>query len=209
MPMKLGGLLVGLGNPGREYENTRHNFGFMLIDELLRREQKKPYVDIRKEHTGKNNYELWKIFFSAPPAPPWLLLKPLTYMNNSGQSVSSVANYYELEPKDILVAHDELDIPLGSMRFKFSGGSAGHKGINSIVEHLGSKDFYRLRMGIGKQPGSETIQHVLGHFTKEDQVIVQKIIEAACHGFRVFHDNKDKTDKALSITQEFINGFSI
>jgi PTH1 family peptidyl-tRNA hydrolase len=130
-------------------------------------------------------------------------------MNNSGQSARAVADYYSLKPEDIVVAHDELDIPLGSMRFKFSGGSAGHKGINSLVEHLGCKNFYRLRLGIGKQEGQETIQHVLGHFSQEDQRTVQKVLVAACQGFRLFHDNKNINDKALSITQEFINGFNI
>jgi PTH1 family peptidyl-tRNA hydrolase len=205
--MTFGGMLIGLGNPGREYENTRHNFGFMLIDALLRTEQKNPFADI--QHSGKNAYELWKIRFSAPPALPRLLLKPRTYMNNSGQVAREVAAYYAVEPRDIVVAHDELDIPLGSIRFKFSGGSAGHKGINSLVEHLGSRDFYRLRLGIGRREGREAIQQVLGHFAQEEQPMVQKILEAACRGFKLFHDHKDNRAQALKITQEFINGFRL
>lgn len=210
--MQLGGLLIGLGNPGREYENTRHNFGFMLLDELLRRAAADAPMLGRspeKLSTGKKNYELWKVFFSPPGsgALPWLLLKPLTYMNLSGRAVSAVAAYYGLEPGDMLVAHDELDLPLGSLRLKLGGGSAGHKGINSMVEQLGSRDFYRLRLGIGKQPGEGTVNHVLGHFGKAEQDTLGQVLEAACRGFIIFHDLRGKGLDPLAPAQEFINGW--
>ncbi|MDR1241522.1 MAG: aminoacyl-tRNA hydrolase [Deltaproteobacteria bacterium] len=207
--MAIGGLLIGLGNPGCEYARSRHNFGFMLIDELLRVEQKNPSAGIEKQNLGKNIHELWKIYFSPPPALPWLLLKPLTYMNNSGQSAGMVADYYSIAPRDIIVAHDELDLPLGRMRFKFSGGSAGHRGVDSLAEHLGGNDFYRLRLGIGKREDQQAIRHVLGHFSREDLVSVQKILETACRGFRLFYDNSDNKEQALKITREFINSFRL
>jgi PTH1 family peptidyl-tRNA hydrolase len=206
-------MLIGLGNPGREYEKTRHNFGFMLLDELVRRAE----ADAarlghgpEKLATGKKNYELWKVFFSPPgTALPWLLLKPLTYMNLSGRAVNAVAAYYDIAPKDMLVAHDELDLPLGGMRLKFGGGSAGHKGINSMVEQLGSRDFYRLRLGIGKQPGEGAVGHVLGHFGKTEQDILQQVLKAACHGFMIFHDGKARGLDPLPPAQEYINGFQV
>ena len=208
--MRLGGMLIGLGNPGREYENTRHNFGFMLLDELVRRATADAALLGRgpeKLSSGKKNYELWKVFFAATGALPWLLLKPLTFMNLSGRAVSAVTAYYDLEPKDMLVAHDELDLPLGSMRIKFGGGSAGHKGINSMVEQLGSRDFYRLRLGIGKQPGEGAVGHVLGHFGKAEQNILNQVLEGACRGFMLFHDTLARGLDPLPPAQEFINGW--
>lgn len=213
--MQLGGMLIGLGNPGREYENTRHNFGFMLLDELLRRAKSDAAQLGRspeKLSGGKSNHELWKVFFTPPGsgALPWLLLKPLTYMNLSGRAVAAVAAYYNVAPKDMLVAHDELDLPLGCMRLKFGGGSAGHKGINSMVEQLGSRDFYRLRLGIGKQSGPAregTVGHVLGHFGKAEQEIIAQVLQAACHGFKIFDENRRQGRDPLPPAQEYINGW--
>lgn len=199
-------MLIGLGNPGKEYENTRHNFGFMLVDELLRRADggfSRP-----EKLAAKKTHELWRVFFAPPPALPWLLLKPLTYMNNSGQPGAAVAAYYNVEPADILVAHDELDLPLGSMRLKFGGGSAGHKGINSLTQHLGTRDFYRLRLGIGKNDKSQTIGHVLGHFGKEEGRLALEVLDAAARGVIMFDANKALGEKGFAATQEFINGFS-
>ncbi len=183
--MNLNGLLVGLGNPGPKYDNTRHNLGFMLIDAL-----KEKCAGAEKLSGPKQRYELWRCSLPGNGGT-WLLLKPLTYMNLSGEAVVQAAGYYKIASKDILVAHDEMDLPLGRMRLKLGGGAAGHKGILSIAGLLGTPDFYRLRLGIGKIPGQDTVSHVLGGFRPEEKKLVSRVLEAgvdallafAAHGF--------------------------
>jgi PTH1 family peptidyl-tRNA hydrolase len=132
-------LVAGLGNPGREYEGNRHNVGFMVADELARR------------HGGA-----WKAKFNAQLADVRIdghkvvLLKPQTYMNESGRSVSSAMRFYKLEPASVLVVHDETDLPLGRLQARRGGGLAGHNGLRSVAQHLGTPDFLRLRIGIGR-----------------------------------------------------------
>ncbi|MDR2892669.1 MAG: aminoacyl-tRNA hydrolase [Deltaproteobacteria bacterium] len=209
--METGGMLIGLGNPGKEYENTRHNFGFMLIDELIRLQPGGRAAE--KLSTGKKQYELWKLYLPPVHSAPWLLLKPLTYMNNSGLPATAAMSYYGISPDQVLAVHDELDIPLGEMRFKFGGGSAGHKGINSLAQQFGSRDFYRLRLGIGKQPGEETIAHVLGRFNAADSRVVDQVLEAACRGLVMFNERRSMPSeagpKALAAAQEYFNGFRL
>ncbi len=136
LPIKL---VVGLGNPGREYEQTRHNVGFWLV-ELLAREmgaafnkESKFHGEVAKAGTGQS--VVW-------------LLKPTTFMNRSGQAVSSLAKFYQITPEEILVVHDEMDLPPGSVKMKI-GGAAGSNGVKDIVSHLGTREFWRLRIGIG------------------------------------------------------------
>lgn len=136
LPIKL---VVGLGNPGREYEDTRHNAGFWFVD-LLAREMGASFAKESKFHgevakAGSGTNSVW-------------LLKPNTFMNRSGQAVGALAKFYQITPEEILVAHDEMDLPAGGVKMK-SGGAAGSNGIKDIVSHLGSKEFWRLRIGIG------------------------------------------------------------
>ena len=140
------GVLVGLGNPGHKYDGTRHNTGFLLLDRLLDMAHLDGSVS---EQNGKRfDCELWRVQLEALGGT-WLVAKPLTYMNLSGQSVQPLLAWHKMTPKDLVVVHDELDLPPGALRFKFGGGNAGHNGLKSITERLGTPDFYRLRIGIG------------------------------------------------------------
>ncbi len=165
-------LVVGLGNPGREYERNRHNVGFMVVDELARR------------HDGS-----WRAKFSGRLADVRIddhrvgLLKPETYMNESGRSVQAAAGFYKLEPDAILVVHDESDLDTGRLQARRGGGFAGHNGLRSIAQHLGTPEFLRLRVGIGR-PGREDprplADYVLGDFEPHDDPagIVARATEA-------------------------------
>jgi peptidyl-tRNA hydrolase, PTH1 family len=162
-------LIVGLGNPGTKYDRTRHNIGFGLIDQLAQRWQIP--VSEQKRFQGQVG-EGWvhqqKI----------VLLKPQTFMNLSGQAVRSVLDWYKLAPTEVLVLYDDLDLPLGKLRIRLAGSAGGHNGMKSIISHLGTPTFPRLRMGIGKSP-DETISHVLGKFSVAEAAIVDEILQLA------------------------------
>ena len=135
-------LLVGLGNPGKIYAESRHNLGFSLVDRVAALAGSSSF---REKFSGLvTDFELEGQRVSA--------LKPMTYMNESGRSVRAAAAFHRIEPRDILVAHDELDLEFGAVRLKLGGGEAGHNGLKSITQHLGTKDYVRLRMGVGKPP---------------------------------------------------------
>lgn len=197
--MQLQGLIVGLGNPGKEYEKTRHNFGFMLIEALL--------AIFEKEGTtrclsGKNDkYQLWRCGLSGLNGE-WLLCMPLTFMNRSGEAVQRIAAYYQIAPEAILVLHDELDLPLGRLKLKKGGGNAGHNGLRSIQQSLGTPDFYRLRLGIGKPAHSQGASYVLSRFFAEEQSSLQQTVNAATKGIFLFLSEGEKA------AQQYINGFS-
>lgn len=146
-------MLVGLGNPGERYAKTRHNAGFWLLDNLCRHE----HGQWRQEKKFFAEYS--KIFLAGQPIH---LLKPQTFMNASGQAVAALTNFYGIAADEILVVHDELDLPEGVAKLKYRGGHGGHNGLRDIIKALGSKDFYRLRIGID-HPGerSEVINYVL------------------------------------------------
>jgi len=141
-------LIVGLGNPGSEYEATRHNVGFWFLDELARQS------GCALKNDSKFHGMVGKAILHGNPV--WLL-KPNTYMNRSGQSVSSLAKYYKIPVEDILVVHDELDFEPGAVKLKRGGGHAGHNGLRDIISAMGSKDFLRLRIGIGHPGNSKDV----------------------------------------------------
>ncbi|NLG81081.1 MAG: aminoacyl-tRNA hydrolase [Bacilli bacterium] len=151
-------LIVGLGNPGRQYKKTRHNIGFMVLDALA-----------EKEDLDFNNKAKFKgeIIHTTIRNQDVILLKPLTYMNNSGEAVQLVKQFYQINDKDILVIHDDLDLPNGKIRIRQKGSSGGHKGIKSIIDHLKSENFHRLRIGIGKSDVIPVIDYVLENFSKD------------------------------------------
>lgn len=155
-------LIVGLGNPGDEYRNTRHNVGFDFVDRLAQAK------GARFSHQAKFFGETARI--STPAGDVWLL-KPTTYMNLSGQAVQPLAAYYKISPEEILIVHDELDLAPGTMRLKFGGSNAGHNGLKDITQRLATGDFWRLRVGIGHPrqlcPGMAVIDWVLGRATTE------------------------------------------
>ncbi len=163
-------LLIGLGNPGREYRDNRHNFGFMLVDRLCIRLGTRGMKLQSKAIVTDGIYEGRKI----------LLAKPQTYMNLSGQAIQGLAHFYKLPLEKLLVAHDDLDIPFGSIRIRPGGGPGGQKGVASTIERLGTKDFARLRLGIGRPPGRmDPADYVLQDFSREETKEVSGILDRA------------------------------
>ena len=146
-------LFVGLGNPGPEYEATRHNAGFWWVDALAAR--------LGARLQSERSYHGHVARVNLPAGPVWLL-EPMTYMNRSGQSVAALARFFKIAPEQILVVHDELDVPPGQAKVKFGGGSGGHNGLKDIHAQLGTADYWRLRLGIG-HPGvkAEVVDYVL------------------------------------------------
>jgi PTH1 family peptidyl-tRNA hydrolase len=163
-------LIVGLGNPGREYRETRHNIGFMLLDRLtvklnahFTRLQSKALV-------ASANYQERKI----------ILAKPQTFMNLSGQSVQGLMHFYKLPLENLLIAHDDLDLPVGTIRIRPDGGSAGQKGMISILERLGTDEFARIRLGIGRPPGQmQAPDYVLQDFSEVEMAIISETLNRA------------------------------
>jgi PTH1 family peptidyl-tRNA hydrolase len=163
-------LIAGLGNPGPQYEQTRHNAGAWLIESLARRYQLTLKAD--RKYFGLTT----KLCL---PSGDVQLIIPSTFMNRSGQAVQALANYYKIKPEEILVAHDELDFPAGTVRLKESGGHGGHNGLRDIISKLGgNKDFYRLRIGID-HPGDKKLVHdyVLGRPSVSDRQKIERSIE--------------------------------
>lgn len=166
-------LLVGLGNPGDKYEATRHNAGFWFIDEIAAQTNSKLALDAKFfGFGGKLNQDVW-------------LLKPTTFMNASGKAVAALANYYKITPAEILVIHDELDLPAGTAKLKFGGGHGGHNGLKSIHAALGTADYWRLRLGID-HPGpsspnkaNEVINYVLKAPLRHEKEALEASIHAA------------------------------
>ena len=199
--MEIGGLIVGLGNPGAEYARTRHNFGFMVVDALLAGWTD---FDAHALLSGrKDPFALWRAADRDSRAD-WLFCKPLTWMNRSGEAVRRVSARYRIEPRRMLVLHDELDLPLGRMKLKQGGGKAGHNGLGSLQQMLGVPDFYRLRLGIGKPPpGRDGISHVLGRFAPAEREALAGIIDAAARGVLLF------LREGENAARQFCNGFSL
>ena len=169
-------LIVGLGNPGRLYEKGRHNAGFMVVDHLaldlqIPVEQKK-FVAL----SGRGKIEDTQVIF----------VKPLSYMNLSGEAVRRFFDFYKMErPEDVIVVHDDLDLPFSVIRLKAGGGHGGHKGLLSIIQHLGSPDFLRVRIGIGKPDDKEmTERHVLEPFSREEMKRLTGVVTTACLAVR-------------------------
>lgn len=146
-------LIVGLGNPGKEYENTRHNAGFMAIDNFIKEDfkQKDNYLYVQKIINGEK----------------CMFIKPLTYMNDSGLAVRKVIDYFNINIEDIIIIYDDVDFEVGTFKLKSNGFSGGHNGIKSIIKHLQTEDFKRIRIGISK-PKYDMIDYVLGKFTNEE-----------------------------------------
>jgi len=164
-------LIVGLGNPGAEYDATRHNAGFWWVDEFAREHG----VQFRDE----NKFHGQVARVQAHGQDTWLL-KPQTFMNASGRAVVALALFYKILPDQILVVHDELDLPPGSAKLKLGGGHGGHNGLKDIISHLSTRDFWRLRIGIG-HPGerSEVVNYVLKPPRKEEQPLIDDALQRA------------------------------
>jgi peptidyl-tRNA hydrolase, PTH1 family len=160
-------LIVGLGNPENKYEGTRHNIGFAAVEQIARK-WNYSWQDNRR-FTGLISEGI------APNKQKVRLLKPLTYMNLSGQSVRAVVDWYKYSPETVLVIYDDMDLPVGKMRMRLAGSDGGHNGMKSIIAHLGTQKFPRLRIGIGRG-NKESINHVLGRFSQAQDQIISKVL---------------------------------
>lgn len=186
-------LIVGLGNPEKKYEQTRHNIGFEAVDLLASR---------------------WNINFSenrrfqglfgegiGPKGAKMRVLKPLTYMNRSGQAIRGVMDWYKIPATSVLVVYDDMDLPIGRMRLRLSGSAGGHNGIKSTIAHLGTKDFPRLRIGIDKpmDAGGEksTVSYVLGKFAPDEKPIITEVLQLVADAIEL--SMKQGVEKAMSL----------
>ncbi len=172
-------LIVGLGNPGKKYQNTRHNMGFLTLQALARRHQ----ISIEKRKF-ESHYGLGEILRKKV-----ILLTPLTYMNLSGSAVGSLLRYFQISPDSLMVIHDDLDLPWTRMRLSNKGGAAGHKGLLSIFDHIQTREFIRIRLGIGRPPERIPPEaYVLEPFLAEEKKELPNVIERACEAIEVILD---------------------
>lgn len=174
-------LIVGLGNIGKEYANTRHNIGFMVADALA------------EELQAGSWQEKWRADVAVCYRPKVILAKPRTYMNLSGEAIREIANFYKIAPADILVISDDMDIPLGNIRIRKNGGAGGHNGLKSIIANLVSEDFPRMRIGIAhpQQSGRKVITHVLGAFDAQERELIQPAIKSAVQALKLYLQSED------------------
>ena len=161
-------LFVGLGNPGLKYERTRHNAGFMVIDQL----SKAWNIQLSEEKKFKG-----EIGRGVVKGEKVILLKPTTFMNLSGESVRAVMDFYDVDIEDLIVIYDDLDLPHGKIRMRLKGSAGGHNGIKSIIAHTGTQNFMRVKVGVGEKPsGWDLADYVLGHFSDEDNTKLKEIM---------------------------------
>lgn len=181
-------IIAGLGNPGKEYENTRHNAGFMVIDELARLMNVDVTTYKHKALIGKGILEGQKV----------VLAKPQTFMNSSGESLRELFDYYKPdETDDIIVVYDDITLDVGSIRVRKSGSAGGHNGMKSIIAHLGSEAFPRVRVGIGEKPSRMDLKDwVLGHFSESDKENLKKAVSDAAEAVKMIIN--DQTDEAMN-----------
>ena len=180
-------LLIGLGNPGREYRDSRHNVGFMLVDRIA----------VRLGARGMKVQSKAIVTTAMHEDRKLILAKPQTYMNLSGQSVQGLIHFYKLPLKNVLLAHDDLDVPFGTIRIRPGGGPGGQRGMASTIEQLGTKDFPRLRIGIGRPPGRmDPSAYVLQDFTRDEIKILSEILDRAADAALEFVVNG--LDKAMN-----------
>jgi PTH1 family peptidyl-tRNA hydrolase len=164
-------LIVGLGNPGEHYENTRHNIGFKVVDRLAERWNIKLGPSKLKGWIGEGIIQQQKV----------ILLKPATYMNLSGESVRAALDWYKFNIEDLIVIYDELDLPTGQLRLREKGSAGGHNGMKSLIQHLGTHEFKRVRVGVDRPaPGHDISNYVLGSFSKDQLSIVEEAVERSC-----------------------------
>ena len=188
-------LLIGLGNPGREYRETRHNFGFMLIDRIAVRLNARGMKMQSKAIVMDTRYEDKKL----------ILAKPQTFMNLSGQSVQGLAHFYKVPLENLMILSDDLDLPFGIIRIRASGGPGGQRGLGNIIEKLGTKDVQRLRLGIGRPPGRmDPAAYVLQKFSRDEQNLLSEVLDRGADAVFAFVNhgvNKAMNDFNGSVTE--------
>lgn len=169
-------LIVGLGNPGRKYRGNRHNIGFMAVDALAAAHNLQSSKVQNKAMVGNGRIQNQNV----------IIAKPQTYMNSSGDAVGPLARYYKVPPENVLVVYDELDLPFGTIRLREKGGAGGHKGMKSIINHLG-QDFPRVRLGIGRPPGQMPVPaYVLQDFGKDDLALLDDVLAEAVRAIETY-----------------------
>lgn len=175
-------LIAGLGNPGTQYQLTRHNIGFMAIDAWAQSLNAGSFRAEHKSETKKLKLEI------SQKSEEIILVKPQTYMNKSGEAIQALMNFYKIPLKNLLIIHDDIDQNYGSMKFQKNRGHGGQNGVRNISELLGSADYARLKIGVGRptHPGFDIGDYVLSSFNKEEQAQLNKIIEKACNGIECF-----------------------
>lgn len=161
-------LIVGLGNPGRQYEDTRHNVGFMVLDRMA------TSAGVTFQTSPK-----WQCHLAKLPDGGTLLLKPQTFMNLSGRAIRQILNFYKWQPEQMLVIYDDVSLSLGTLRFREKGSAGGHNGIKSIIEHLGTDIFPRLKIGIGSSQPGNMVGHVLGKFSPDERPLLENTLATA------------------------------
>ena len=179
-------LIVGLGNPGERYKQTRHNVGFMVLDKLI------------KQSTVEGWDKKFDSFFTKIiiAQKSMILLKPLTFMNVSGHAVQKVKNFYGIDPNNIVIIHDDIDLELGKIKLKKGGGDGGHNGLKSIIKMIGS-EFNRIRIGIGRPEKINVSSYVLNDFPEIEVSLLKKIILKSCEGINLLIANEDEECKRL------------
>ena len=183
-------IIAGLGNPGKEYENTRHNAGFNTIDFLADKYNISVSEKAHKALIGKGVMEGRKV----------ILVKPQTYMNNSGESLRDITDYYKVDPtNELIVIYDDISLDVGMIRIRDKGSAGGHNGIKSIIAHLGTDVFKRIKVGVGdKNPNMDLADHVLGHFSAEDAKVMKESFARASEATLLLMN--DETEKAIFCT---------
>lgn len=163
---------IGLGNPGKQYEMNRHNVGFMAIDRFAAKWGINSFQNKGKGHLGEGNVNGTKVF----------LLKPMTYMNLSGESMRAILDFYKLKVEDVVIIYDDMDTPFGQIRLRYQGSAGGHNGIKSIIQHAGTQSFNRIRVGVNRPaPGYNIADYVLANFSKEEMKSLDDVLDLICN----------------------------
>ncbi|HEO0243043.1 TPA: aminoacyl-tRNA hydrolase [Streptococcus agalactiae] len=176
-------MIVGLGNPGSKYNDTKHNIGFMAVDRIVK--------DLDVNFTEDKNFkaEIGSDFINGEKI---YFIKPTTFMNNSGIAVKALLTYYNISIKDMIIIYDDLDMEVGKIRFRQKGSAGGHNGIKSIIAHLGTQEFDRIKVGIGRPNGRITvINHVLGKFDKNDEIMILNTLDKVDNAVNYYLQTND------------------
>lgn len=181
-------VIIGLGNPGKKYEFTRHNIGFITLDHVAEKLHISMDQAKFKGLIGEGRYMNEKV----------ILFKPMTFMNLSGEAIRELLDFYKLSNEEILVIYDDLDLPSGQLKLRFKGGPGGHNGIKSILSHLGTEQFKRIKMGIGRPEYGDVVSYVLGNFNKEEEEGLQEAVKKATEASLSFIEERDFT-KVMNI----------
>ncbi|HGD3925574.1 TPA: aminoacyl-tRNA hydrolase [Streptococcus agalactiae] len=176
-------MIVGLGNPGSKYNDTKHNIGFMAIDRIVKN------LDVNFTEDKNFKAEIGSDFINGEKI---YFIKPTTFMNNSGIAVKALLTYYNISIKDMIIIYDDLDMEVGKIRFRQKGSAGGHNGIKSIIAHLGTQEFDRIKVGIGRPNGRMTvINHVLGKFDKNDEIMISNTLDKVDNAVKCYLQTND------------------